>query len=694
MVLGTIFVYQVAGVKRDYYTATSSVGGRSPITQPQQGQRLCQQRVSLVPGTGRVRFDLEPLAAGGTFEATVTSRGNVTRGSSKPLSALRQYADIPIKPLPVSGNSAPARICVRPRGPGATFFGVNELQSDAVAPTLNGKDTGHMLAYWLLPPTGAKRTMLEALPDIMHRAALFRPSPLGPWTPLVLLILLPAVGYLALRTLALAAAERRSRLPPLAAVMLVAYISAASWALITPPFDSPDEIDHYAYTQYLAETGNAPCQACRKPPRSSEEAAALDAVSLAAYNENPQGRPPWLRVDERRWHLRDTRDRPPADDGGGITTAASHGPAYYLFLVSGYKAADALGGDVFARLTAMRLLSALLTALMAGLVFLTARELFPRHTVLPVLAGFLVGLQPMVGFVGGSVNNDTGVNAVIALIALLLVRVLRRGLTLRRGIVLAAALVLAPLVKTTGYAAYPPALLTLALVAFRQRSRRDVIAWAGAAVTFLVLTLGWSQLSSVFDRGVYGTPGGSAPTSQPPVAVLTEHPLTYLSYVWQVFLPRLPLMTDLHVQKWPAFDIYIERGFAAFGWYAILFPLWVYLAIVAVTACVTVLALNAARLNLAAFRSRWREFAVLAVLTGVVIAGVHASFVTGVADRPVVSEQGRYAFTTLAALGTFAAAAAYGLGKARAGTVAAVLLMLMLGLNWASQLLGLLNFYT
>ncbi len=692
VLLSIVLLYQVAFVERDYYTGTPSVGGESPVTQPQQGHRVCQERVQLPRNTGRARFDVRPLAAGGTLEATVASEGRVTRGRSKPVSAIRQYVDVPFKPLHVSGQSAPARICVRPLGPGATFFGVrSELESDAVGPTLDGFPVGHLLAYWFLPRTGAKRTMLEALPDIVHRAALFRPSPFGPWTPIAVLLLLPAVGYLALRTLACAAAQRRSRFPPLAAVMVVAYVSAASWALITPPFDAPDENDHYAYTQYLAETGKAPCQVCRKAPRSSEEAAALDAVSLAAYFRSPQGRPPWLGVDERRWRATDTRERPPGDNGGGVTTAVAHGPAYYLFLVPGYHVADALGGDVFARLTAMRLVSALLAAMMAGFVFLTARELFPRQPLLPVLAGFLVGLQPMVAFIGGAVINDTGINAVVAGIAFLLVRILRRGLTLRRGVVVAGALVLAPLVKTTGYFAYPPALLALAFVALRQRSRRDVVAWAGTALTFIVLTFGWSRLSKIFDRGVYGTPGGVAPTSQPQAAVLTEHPLTYLSYLWQVFLPRLSFMPDLQTQTWPAFAIYIEGGFAAFGWYIILFPPWVYHVIGVVVACVTVLALNAARLNMVALRSRWRELAVLAALTGVVVAGVHASFVSGVAGD---WEQGRYAFTTLAALGTFAAGGAYGLGKAWASTIAAVLLVLTLGLFSASELLGLLSFYT
>ena len=41
---------------------------------------------------------------------------------------------------------------------------------------------------------------------------------------------------------------------------------------------------------------------------------------------------------------------------------------------------------------------------------------------------------------------------------------------------------------------------------------------------------------------------------------------------------KLPFMRDFTVVHWPFFNIYVERGFAGFGWYAIFFPNWVYVA--------------------------------------------------------------------------------------------------------------------
>ena len=46
----------------------------------------------------------------------------------------------------------------------------------------------------------------------------------------------------------------------------------------------------------------------------------------------------------------------------------------------------------------------------------------------------------------------------------------------------------------------------------------------------------------------------------------------YFEYLWQVFLPRVPGMKEYHPQTWPAFDIYVRRGWASFGWYTFEFP--------------------------------------------------------------------------------------------------------------------------
>lgn len=694
-VLAAVIVWQAAIVEREYFTGTNSVVDRSVIATTEAGQQLCLDDLTVPTGTGRVRISAEPRDPGARLRLSLTADGRRWTAASAPLRAGDQLVDFPLGPVRGDGEAKPGRLCLRALGGAVSYLGVAELQSDATSPTIGGVDVNSMLAVWYLPSAGSERTFVESLPDVIdHAAGPFRPEVVGAWTFVAILLLLPALGYVAVRLLATAATGRRGRFPLVLAIGAIGFLHAASWSVITPPFDAPDEQEHYAYAQSIAETGKAPCQTCGLERRSTEELLAVDASEILGYTESASGRPPWLGVDERRFEERQQAVETRSDDGGGTTTAASHAPPYYALLAPAYWAADALGGDVFSRLAAMRLISALLAGLTAALAFLTVRELFPDRRFGAAVAGLLVALQPMVGFIGGAVNNDNAVNATLALIAFLLVRILRRGLSARRGVALGALLVIAPLVKSTGYAAYPAALLALGIVAFRQHSRRDAAPWAGLAGAFAAASVAWSLLSSTFDRSVFGTPDGGAPGSQPTLAATSDLPLTYASYLWQIFLPRLPFMTDLHPQRWPAFDIYVERGFAAFGWYAITFPGWVYALVLAGIAVVAVLAAGTLVAHRDAARRHLPALAVLGVLLTTVIVGTHAAFFTPTGDRPVVSEQGRYAFTALTAFAAVAAASVYGLGKARARIVGTALVVGALGLAYASQLLALASFYS
>jgi hypothetical protein len=177
------------------------------------------------------------------------------------------------------------------------------------------------------------------------------------------------------------------------------------------------------------------------------------------------------------------------------------------------------------------------------------------------------------------------------------------------------------------------------------------------------------------------------------VGGVLHHPFDYLNYLWQVFLPRLPFMNDVAVQRWPAFDIYVERGWAAFGWYAMQFPRWVYVAIVAVMLAVGGLCVFAVRRERAAARPRALEIAVLLLALAGVIAGVEAAYFT-TQGRLTVSEQGRYAFTAMVPLAGIAVGAAFAFGRRRAPLVASGLVAAVAGLSFASYMLAFSRFFT
>ena len=680
-------------VPRDFYTGTNSVRPRGAVATLDRGQTLCVRGLNVPAGTARLRVAVNARGTRPAMTARVRV-GNRVSVSRLPgvLARGRERIEFPIPETPSSPESLRGSACLTP-GPGSRIRigGAPGLQADDVPLTLDGRELHHRVALWYLPPSGEKRSVISLLPELLERAARFRPGIVGPWTYYVLLFaVLPGLIYAALRLLATAGTERRRRLPVGAAIFALALVNAGAWALITPAFNAPDESEHFAYAQYFAETGKAIDRTIggESLPYSTSESVALDGVRLFSSTERADGHPPWLEVDERRWRASNDNDLP-RDNGGGYTSAGGpHTPVYYGLLAPAYFATESQ--STFSQLTAMRLISALLGALVALCAFLLVRELLPRHPVAAAGAGLIVAFQPMFGFMSGSVNNDMGVNAAAAVLLYLLIRGLRRGLTPQLGVAIGVVLVVTPLVKGTGYALYPAALIALGAMAYRQRLTRGLMPFAAVAGTFVVLLGGWTLLSQVFERPTITTPGGDAPV----VGTATRDPMGVISYVWQTFLPRLPFMFEFTpAHQWPAFETYIQRGWGAFGWYAMRFPEWVYVVIAVLMIAVGALAALALWRRRAEARSRLAEILVLAAALAAVVIGVEIAFYHHV-PRTLLPVGGRYAFPAITVLATIAVGSAFAVRRRLFVPAIAVLVVLVLGMSYASQVFSLSAFYS
>jgi hypothetical protein len=168
---------------------------------------------------------------------------------------------------------------------------------------------------------------------------------------------------------------------------------------------------------------------------------------------------------------------------------------------------------------------------------------------------------------------------------------------------------------------------------------------------------------------------------------------SYLSYLWQALLPRLPFMTP-HFPSGvhPGMVIFIERGWAAFGWYDVFFPHWVYLVILAAIIAAVPLACWALGREWTWVRAHWMEVLAILAMPVAVIAGFEAAYYTpGV--RPVIAEFGRYAFPGIAPLALISVGALHGFGRRRMVWAGAGVLIAMMFLSYASQLLTLTSFY-
>ncbi len=686
---------------RFYYTGTDSVEDVSYLVSTPAQVALCASHLELPAQTAFVRLRVSsPTRARPPLHLVLRVGARTIRSYLPPLQAPADRitnADFAIPQTPASPQASPASLCVSSDST-VSWAGTPLSKPGESAPTLQGSRLAARLAIWYLPPSGSRLSYVQRAGQIFDRAALFRPGIVDAWTyPLLLFAVLPAIALLAVRCLALAVAGRARRMG--AWLFALAAVNACCWALITPVFQGPDEVDHFAYVQSLVERGEGPSHDPASPLQrwSGAENRALEDSSFFTDHQVGDTKAPWLSSQQRKYSSEVARLHPRANDGGGYTTSATHGPLYYLALAPAYLLTR--HGSVFAQLTLMRITSALLGALVVLFTFLLARELAPRRPWLAVLAALLVAFEPMYGFISGIVTNDVGVNAGAAALELLLIRMLRRGITIPWGALTGALLIALPIVKGTGLSLYPVAGLVFAATLWRRHSRSDVAAWVALVLGAVAVAELSAHVLSIVQP--ISSAAGSAAISSNASAVseALHHIPSYLAYLWQALFPRLPFMPRYFppppgfvLSTDPGFVIFVERGWAAFGWYDVFFPKWAYVVIFLSIVLTVPLAAWAARREWSWVRRHWLEALAIVAMPVAVVMGFEAAYYTP-HPRAVIAEFGRYAFPAIGPLAVLVVGALHALGRRRMLPVAVGLLVAMIALSYASQLLTLSTFY-
>jgi hypothetical protein len=702
---------------RAYLTGSDSVEVVTYVEPTPAGSRVCIPDLELPAGTARIRMQMISRTQLRPALRLTLKQGarTLTTSSLPPQTVAPSRISAPvfaIPELPAHPAYTTTKLCVT-AGDLVNWGGTPLPAPPANGPTLQGHPFPARLAVWYLPPARARASYLAHAGKILDRAALFRPGIVGSWLyVVVLLLVLPGLALASVRCMALAVgAGGGARRPVLAAggagglarrgpggarrlaawVFAIAALNFACWALITPPFQAPDEVDHFAYTQSLVERGEAPSRDPGAPLPRWSDAQALLLENMSFFTDHQVGDTtmPWSPQQERQYRRQVAELHPRASDGGGNETAATHGPIYYAALAPAYAIA---GSSPLAQLTLMRLLSALIGALAVLFAFLLVRELAPGRPWLAVLAALLVAYEPMYAFISGAVNNDVGVNAGAAALELLLLRMARRGVTLPWGLVTGGLLIALPIVKATAFSLYAVAGLALLVAVWRHHRRRaDVLGWVGLALGALVVQELQVHLAGTFHP--LATSSTSAATATGVVGLAREHPLGYLAYLWELFLPRLSFMAP-HFEGVgnPAFTIFVKRGWGAFGWYDVLLPHWVFVAIAAAMVAVVLVGAVAIRREWPFVRRNLPELGLLVATPLAVMAGFEAAFYT-TGSRNFLPEFGRYEFPAIICLAALVVAALHGFGRRLALRVGVGLLVATIALGYAAQLLTLTSFY-
>jgi 4-amino-4-deoxy-L-arabinose transferase-like glycosyltransferase len=363
--------------------------------------------------------------------------------------------------------------------------------------------------------------------------------------------------------------------PPRGLLLLLGIVAVigVSWALIVPPWQSPDEVAHYGYAESLADNFALPGQP-GQPGISSDQSVADSAVGASRGAFYPATSPPdWSRADYDAYLATVHGPDPPAKgDGSGPNPASQNPPLYYLYADIGYLLDK--GGTAFGRLYAMRLVGVALLLTTTLAAWLLVGETLGRRR-LPQLAGAAVaGMLPMVTFMSTSVNPDGLLIALWTMVLWIGARIINRRAQGTDVIAVCALAAAAILTKATSYALVPPIALAIVIGWWRRPAAERRAAVGPIAIGALALgapVLAWLALARSL--------GGTAITT---VGASTTHAFNvrqFLSYVWQFYLPRLSFMVPFRTTpQLPVYDIWTRQGLGNFGWLDVFEPNWVYRA--------------------------------------------------------------------------------------------------------------------
>jgi 4-amino-4-deoxy-L-arabinose transferase-like glycosyltransferase len=484
-----------------------------------------------------------------------------------------------------------------------------------------------------------------------------------------------------------------ARLPRAAwIVLVVGFVNAAIWTALIPPFQVPDETDHFAYAQYLAETGKPPPQG-PQPSLSPQESTALNGLFFYDVIGHPAER--GVTTPGEDANLRRALAGANPRGAGGLDSVSNQPPLYYALAAIPYRLSPS--GDILTRLELMRLVSALLAGLTVLAVFLFLREVFPALPWAWSVGSLVVAFQPQFDFIAAGVHSDSLLFLVSAATFLALARAHRRGLTPRRGALIGAAAAIGLLGKLTFVALVPGIALALVLLVWGARGDARRPAGLGAAVAVAVAAVPVAVYgilnATVWHRGG-PTAGGfvGAATGPLPGHRVISLPET-LDYTWQLYLPKLPFMNHVYFPAPPLREYFFNGAIGHFGWLDYGFAPRVYQ--LAWDGCLVLVALALvglwrARRELSGLGRPALAFAVMAVglLGAIGYDGIRYRTSTG-----FVFEQARYLFPLLPLYAVFLVLAARAAPRRWAPALGAALVVLAMAHGLFAMLLTVSRYY-
>lgn len=481
-----------------------------------------------------------------------------------------------------------------------------------------------------------------------------------------------------------------SRVPAAAWVCAaIALLNGVAWSIITPPFQGRDEPAHFAYVQQLAETGTLPHEVLSGSKSfSPEEELVLEGLHQYQIKLSPET-PAISSISEQRTLTQNVNEGLSSVGSGAAGVATSEPPLYYAVETVPYALG---GGNTLTQLELMRLAGALMAAITALLIFFFLREVLPGVPWAATVGAACVAVQPLFGFMSGTLNPDTMMYAVSAAVFLCLARGFRRGFTRHLAIATGVLIAIGFLTKLNFLGLAFGAFAGLILLGVREARSKGRAALLSLAIA---IGIGASPvLLYVLVNGLSNHPSlGSASAG---THALTNGSIFHeISYIWELYLPRLPGMAHYFAGLSTFRDIWFDRFVGLYGWIDTQFPNWVDNIALVPAAAIALLCGRELLVDHKALRARLPELGVYAAMgIGVLVLVGAASYASRIATGGVEGfGDPRYLLPMLPLLGAVVTLAVRGAGRRWAPAAGAIILVAFLAHDIFSQLQVMARYY-
>jgi hypothetical protein len=479
---------------------------------------------------------------------------------------------------------------------------------------------------------------------------------------------------------------------PLAAWLcaLVACVNAASWSLITPPFQAPDEQAHFAYVEQLARNGRLPTSSTQE--FALDEVAALADLEVSGVSLQPQNHTISSEARQRKLERDLARaaaaKSPP--DRGAAGVAASQPPLYYALATIPYSLGAS--GGVLDQLELIRLMSALMCGITALFVFLFAREALPAVPRAWTVAGLGAAFMPALASISGAVNPEAMLCAVSAAIFYCFARGFRRGLTPRLAVAIGVLTAIGLLTKLNFLGLLPGAAVGLTVLATRaSRALGPRAATRTVAPALVIAALPacvYAVANLLSHHRALGIAGGVFSVTVAHRSIPGE-----LSYIWQLYLPRLPGMHIDFADISPPRELWFDGLVGDYGYEDTFFPRWVdNLALIPALAIVA-LAVREVYVHGRALRRRAGELVTYLALAGGLMVLIGASAYLSFPAEAAAFPEPRYLLPLIPLFGIALALATRGAGRRWGPMVGALVVVLFFAHDLFSQLQVIARYY-